>query len=237
MEEETPIIPTDAGTDGMKNENGTPDVTPPPVENPSAQGSEAPANPFDFTQIGQVADSASAEDGDSGDYSLDFGSAFTGSDEIRSMITGHAQQAGISAKAGSAFVGAVCHSLLEAQQKKGMADYESLEKEWGSAFESNLQNTKAVMGQLFSSGVIRQEDAPELMTPAVFRLVNHMRTKMGENPALGVNKPSTTDGRAEYQRIMSNPKSAEFQILMNPQHPQYKETAARMNSLAGMTLH
>lgn len=236
---------TGAGAAGA--ETGKVEATPiPGVETVQNEGPKepVPSNPFDFTE---VEDSAGGESGgesddagageESGEYTLDFGSAFGGTDEVRNMITDHARAAGISAEAGSKFVAAVCQSLLAQQQERGAAAYEALEQEWGADFEKNIKGTKLALHQMMKAGVIREEDKAELMTPAVFRMVNHLRLSMGERPAVGTNKAAQMDGRKEYERIMNDPKSKEFQILMNPQHPDYKQTASYMNSLAGIKLH
>lgn len=239
MSEENKIPSTDAGTAGNE-----PDKAPIPATNEPGSGAKdeakkapqetVPENPFDFTKVPAPADPPPTEESD---YTLDFGKSFAGDEAIRTMITGHAREAGISVEAGSRFVAAVCDSLLEQQQARGAAEYKALEKEWGSSFSSNMEGTKQVLNQMLTKGIISEADAADLMTPAVFRMVNHLRTNMSESPALGTNKASVPNGKAEYERIMSDPKSEEFRILMNPNHPKYKETAERMNSLIGMRMH
>lgn len=214
-------------------------TAPEPAAENAAQ--EAVVNPFDFSAADAGDDDGgggepAAED-DGGDYELDFGQSFGGSDEVRDMITGHARAAGISREAGSRFVASVCESLLQQHQAQTKSAYDALAEEWGADFDKNEAGCKRMLGQMLKAGVIQESDKAALLNPSVFRVINHIRQAMGERPALGTTKAVQMDGRKEYERIMSDPKSPQFQILMNPQHPEYRQTAAYMNGLAGMKLH
>ena len=203
-----------------------------------AEAAEVPVNPFDFSAEPE----AEAGDGEAGaeeaaeaeaDYVLDFGEAFGGTDEVRAMITARAKEAGISAEAGSRFIAGVCEQLRADALRQAQAGYKALEDEWKGDFGVRMQRCKGVLHGLLKEGVVRQEDMPGLMNEAVFRLVDSLGARLGERGAVGTREAAAASARTKYEEIMGNPKSAEFQILMNPSHPKYRETADYVNRLAG----
>lgn len=233
MEEETNIeTPAEAG-DAVVTEVQTETPSETPAE------PETVSNPFDFT-VEPDADEEVAEETaepEEADYSLDFGEAFGGTAEVRDMITTHAREAGISVEAGSKFVAAVCKSLQAEAVKNGEAAYQELESSWGADFGKNMKATKAALHGMLKAGVISDAEVSGLMNPAVFKLVHHMRSQLGEGAALGTKQAAKEDPQTEYKRIMSDTKSHEFQVLMNPSHPEYKAVAERVNKLAGRRLY
>ncbi|MBR3925547.1 MAG: hypothetical protein IKJ58_02150 [Akkermansia sp.] len=207
-----------------------------PVETPAEP--EETVNPFDFTAEPEEESEASEEpEPEPGDYQLDFGEAFGGNDTVRGMITKHAREAGISVEAGSKFVSAVCKSLQADAVEKGEAAYKQLEDSWGAEFDRNMKGTKAALHSMLKAGVISESEVSSLMNPAVFKLVHHLRSRMGEGAALGTKQAAKEDPATEYARIMNDTKSHEFQVLMNPSHPEYKAIAERVNKLVGRRLY
>ena len=204
---------------------------------PEAQEVEPEVNPFDFTAEPEddAEDDVQAETADA-DYTLDFGEAFGGTDAVRSMITQHAREAGISVAAGSKFVAAVCKSLKADAIEQGNAAYKALEDTWGADFNRNMRSTKGVLHGLLKEGVIGEAEVAGLMSPAVFKLVHHLHGRMGEGASVGTKQAAKEDAATEYNRIMSDTKSHEFQVLMNPNHPEYKAVSERVNRLAGRRL-
>ncbi len=199
---------------------------------------EAVVNPFDFSTEpegevedggGGAEDAADAE----GEYVLDFGEAFGGTDEVRAMITARAKDAGISAEAGSRFIAGVCEQLRADALRQAQEGYKALEEEWKGDFGVRMQRCKGVLHGLLKEGVVKQEDMAGLMNQAVFRIVDSLGARLGERGAVGTREAAAVSARSKYDEIMGNPKSAEFQILMNPSHPKYRETADYVNRLAG----
>lgn len=213
----------------------TPEV---PVETTTETGEEVQEqNPFDFTAEPEEESEESADAPEEGEYTLDFGADFGGTDEVRSMITKHARDAGISAEAGSKFVAAVCRGLKEGVIAQGQAAYKQLEDVWGADFGKNMKGTKATLHGMLKEGVISESEVAGLMNPAVFKLVNHLRSRMGEGASVGTKQAAKEDPATEYARIMNDTKSHEFQVLMNPSHPEYKAIAERVNKLVGRRLY
>ena len=221
-------------------ETGATDATPEvPVETATEEIEEVQVNPFDFTaEPEEDGGESTAEVPEEGEYTLDFGDAFGGTDDVRNLITKQAREAGISAEAGSRFVAAVCRGLKADAVAQGEAAYKALEAEWGSNFGKNMKGTKAALHGMLKAGVISQEEVAGLMNPAVFKLVNHLTSRMGEGGgAIGTKAAAKVDPATEYARIMNDPKSHEFQVLMNPSHPEYKSVAERVNKLVGRRLY
>lgn len=210
---------------------------------------EAPAepegNPFDFSaeeedEGGEAESEPSADgEGEAGgeEYVLDFGAAFGGSDEVRGMITRHAREAGITAEAGSRFISRVCEELRVGAQRAAVDGYKALEEEWRGDFEVKMRGCKQVLRGLVRSGAVSEQDVQALMHPAVFRVVDALRAGAGEVGAVGVKAGATLSNKEAYQRIMNDPKGEAFQILMNPSHPKYRETADYVNRLAGVKVY
>ena len=210
---------------------------------------EGEVNPFDFSSVAEDAAEGSSVDEQAdaqaveggGEYVLELGESFGGSDEVRGMITRHAQGCGIPAAAAGRFVTAVCDELLAGERgrvlREAKAAYEALEGEWGAEFSANMEGTKRFLHGLLQEGAIRQEDVGRLMCPEVFRLVNALRGRLGEGGTVGMQAAAVASRRVEYERIMNDPNCEEFRVLMNPGDPRYKATAARMNELAGMRLY
>lgn len=210
-----------------------------PLGAEQAEAAEAePVNPFDFSAEPE----AEAEEGEAGakeaeqaeaDYVLDFGEAFGGTDEVRAMITARAKESGISAEAGSRFIAGVCEQLRQDALRQAQDGYKALEDEWKGDFGVRMQRCKSVLHGLLKEGVVKQEDMAGLMNQAVFRIVDSLGARLGERGAVGTREAAAANARTKYDEIMGNPKSAEFQILMNPSHPKYRETADYVNRLAG----
>ena len=235
MDEENNNVEVPAETGATE---ATPEV---PVETATEVTEEVQVNPFDFTAEPEA---ESEEGGDStadapeGEYTLDFGDAFGGTDDVRNLITKQAREAGISAEAGSKFVAAVCRGLKEDAIAQGQAAYKALEEQWGANFGKNMKGTKAALHGMLKEGVISESEVAGLMNPAVFKLVNHLTSRMGEGGgAIGTKAAAKVDPATEYSRIMNDPKSHEFQVLMNPSHPEYKAVAERVNKLVGRRLY
>lgn len=233
MDEEINNIETPAETGAA---DAVPEV---PVETPTETNEEAQEqNPFDFTaEPEEESETAEPEAEEQGDYLLDFGDAFGGTDEVRDLITKQAREAGISAEAGSRFVAAVCRGLKEDAIAQGQAAYKALEEQWGSEFSKNMKGTKATLHSMLKEGVISENEVAGLMNPAVFKLVNHLRSRMGEGASVGTKHAAKEDPATEYARIMNDTKCHEFQVLMNPSHPEYKSVAERVNKLVGRRLY
>lgn len=233
MDEETnnTDTPVEAG-----DIEATPEV---PVETATEAGEEVQEqNPFDFTAEPEEESEERAEaEEQQGEYLLDFGDAFGGTDDVRNLITKQAREAGISAEAGSKFVAAVCRGLKEGVIAQGQAAYKQLEDEWGANFGKNMKGTKATLHGMLKEGVISESEVAGLMNPAVFKLVNHLRSRMGEGASVGTKQAAKEDPATEYARIMNDTKSHEFQVLMNPSHPEYKAVAERVNKLVGRRLY
>lgn len=191
-------------------------------------------DPFDFTNVAEGKDEPTEEDGE---YVLDLGDSFGGSDEVRSMITGHARELGLPADKAGAFVAAVCESLKAGAQEQRQNGYAELKKEWGRNFDANFQSTKRVLSDMLKAGVIKAEQVEEFKSPAVFSAMNYMRSRLGEQGTKGMRSAGDASKTSELKDILENPDNAMAKILMNPMHPQYVETAKYVNKLAGMNLY
>ena len=191
-------------------------------------------DPFDFTKEDKP-EEVKEEDG--GEYTLDLGESFGGSDDVRSMITGHARELGLPADKAGAFVAAVCESLKAGAQEQRQSGYAELRKEWGRNFDANLQGTKRVLSDMLKAGVIKEDQVEEFKSPAVFRAMNYLRSRMGEQGTKGLRTGGDTSRATELKDILENPDNAMNKILMNPMHPQYASTAKYVNGLAGMNLY
>lgn len=206
------------------------------------EAEESVVNPFDFTaepegEVGDGGGGAEEAAVDVGEeYVLDFGAAFGGTDAVRDMITGRAREAGISAEAGSRFISSVCEELRQDALRQAQEGYRVLEEEWKGDFGRRMERCKVTLHELLREGVVGEGDVGVLMNPAVFRVVDRLRGELGERSAVGTRQAAAVSGRAQYEAIMGNPKSEEFQILMNPSHPRYRQTADYVNGLAGSRL-
>lgn len=203
------------------------------------EAEEPVVNPFDFTveSDGEGAAEVAVDDGGEEEaYVLDFGAAFGGTDAVRDMITGHARSAGISADAGSKFICSVCEELRQDALRQAQEGYRVLEEEWKADFGRRMERCKGTLQELLKEGVVSAEDVGVLMNPAVFRVVDKLRGMLGERSAVGTRQAAAASAKAQYESIMSNPQCEEFQILMNPSHPRYRQTADYVNGLAGSRL-
>lgn len=193
------------------------------------------SDPFDFTK--EVEEKAEENTEEAGEYVLELGDSFGGSDEVRSMLTGHARELGLPADKAGKFVAAVCESLKAGMQEQRNAGYSELKKEWGRDAGANFDGTKRVLNDMLKAGVIKAEQVEEFKSPAVFRAINYLRSRMGEQGTKGLGQTATASKAGELKDILENPDNSMFQILMNPMHPKYAETAKYVNGLAGMQLY
>lgn len=207
----------------------------PKQEDSGGDGGAESDDPFDFMKEEQ-ADEPKAEEND-GEYVLELGDSFGGSDEVRSMITGHAKELGLPADKAGAFVAAVCDSLHAGVAEQRKAGYAELKKEWGRDADANFDGTKRVLRDMVKSGVIKAEQVEEFKSPAVFRAMNYLRSRLGEQGTKGMRTAGDASRATELKDILENPDNAMNKILMNPLHPKYSETAKYVNGLAKMNLY
>ncbi len=223
------------------NANQTPDVTPQtssPATQPTDQQPTA-SNPFDFTAVqSDSPQNSSAHPETTTDYAPDYGANWHGTDDERSAINNLAQQAGLSVEGAGKFVSSVLDYYTEQQRQNNASEFAALQELWGKDFDKNLGATCQALNQFANEMGLDDAQRQAFMRPEAFLLVNHLLTRLGEHPAVGVNSPSPVmNAKAEYDRIMADPENEVHEILINPNHPKYRETADRMNALAGFHLY
>ena len=218
--------------------DATPEATAPVAESSTQQQSTTTGNPFDFTAVKSDAPQDTVAQAETTtDYSPDYGANWRGSDEERSAITDLAQKAGLSVEGAGKFVSSVLDYYTEQNQQNNQKEFAALQELWGKDFDKKLGATCQALNQFANEMGLDNQQRQAYMRPEAFLLVNHLLSRLGEHPALGVSSPApAVAGKSEYDRIMSDPGNEVHDILINPNHPKYKETAEKMNALAGVNL-
>lgn len=203
----------------------------------ATQPSEQQTNPFDFTAVQSDApQNTAAQTETTTDYAPDYGANWRGTDDERVAITGLAQKAGLSVEGAGKFVSSVLDYYTEQQQQNNQKEFAALQELWGKDFDKKLGATCQALNQFANEMGLNNVQRQAYMRPEAFLLVNHLLSRLGEHPAVGTSSPSIT-AKSEYEQIMSDPSNEVHDILMNPNHPKYRETADRMNRLAGVNLY
>ncbi len=222
------------------NATQTPDVTP-EVTATATETTEqqTSGNPFDFTAVQSDApQNTAAQTETTTDYAPDYGANWRGTEDERVAITDLAQKAGLSVEGAGKFVSSVLDYYTEQQQQNNQKEFAALQELWGKDFDKKLGATCQALNQFANEMGLDNVQRQAYMRPEAFLLVNHLLSRLGEHPAMGVNSPaSSVSGKAEYDRIMKDPENEVHEILMNPNHPKYRETADKMNALAGVSLY
>ena len=171
------------------------------------------------------------------DYAPDYGANWHGTEDERAAITDLAQKAGLSVEGAGKFVSSVLDYYIEQNQQNNQKEFAALQELWGKDFDKKLGATCQALNQFANEMGLDNQQRQAYMRPEAFLLVNHLLSRLGEHPALGVSSPApAVAGKTEYERIMNDPESDVHDILLNPNHPKYKETAEKMNALAGVNL-
>ena len=219
----------------------TPEATAPATETTEQQQATS-GNPFDFTanvvqaQTETPQEPAQAET--TSDYAPDYGANWRGTDEERTAINGLAQKAGLTAEHAGKFVSSVLDYYADRNQQNAQKDFEALQELWGKDFDKKLGATCQALNQFANDKGLDNTQRQAFMRPESFLLAEYFVSRLGEHPAMGVNSPAPAiSGKAEYERIMGDPENEVHDILMNPNHPKYRETADKMNARAGIKLY
>ena len=207
----------------------------------TGDGEPGGGNPFDFTTV----EDAEAEGGgkpeaaeDGAEYKPDFGANFNEDDKTRAAVTQLARDAGLPADAAGKFVAGMCDMFKQQDMEKAKAEYDGLREDWGAKFEQNMVETGKYLKGMLMRGEIRAEDAGQLQNPAVYRLVQTMRSKLGEGKVAGASAQGTpTNSQTVLDDILNNPQNPMYKILANPRDPKYRETADQVNRMAGFRLY
>ena len=217
----------------------TPEVTAPATETTEQQTTTG--NPFDFTANAakqETPQDAATQTETTTDYAPDYGANWRGTDDERVAITDLAQKAGLSVEGAGKFVSSVLDYYTEKNKENNEKEFAALQELWGKDFDKKLGATCQALNQFANEMGLDNVQRQAYMRPEAFLLVNHLLSRLGEHPSIGVNSPAPAiSGKAEYDRIMGDPENEVHDILLNPNHPKYRETADKMNALAGIKLY
>ena len=199
-------------------------------------------DPFDVLNVddepGDAGEDAGQKTEDDGEYVLELGDNFQGTDETRDMITSLAKENGISAEAASKFVSGVCDKLAEMVKNERNSSIKELREEWKSQFDSRIKETRHFINRMLKDGKISESTAKAMQSADAFRFANAVREMLGEKRSAGTRSAGARMSReAELKDIMENPENPHFRNLNNPSSPGYASSAAYFNKLAGAPIY
>lgn len=204
----------------------------------------AESDPFDIFNVegdeaGEDDGQENPEEGGEGEYSLELGDNFQGTDETRGMITALAKECGLPADAASKFVSSVCDRLAESLKEERAESIKALRDEWKGKYDSRVKETRVFINRMMKDGKISESVARSMQSADAFRFANAVREMMGERRSAGTRTASGSgmSRDEELKDIMENPNNQHFKNLSNPNSPGYRDSAAYFNKLAGARIY
>lgn len=173
-----------------------------PVPEEKQKETEAPQNPFDFSQYVTEAGEDTPEQA-APDEETEYALSFTEEDgldaEDVTFFTDKAKEFGLPADGATQFVRAFGTMLKERDEAATAAAEKALRQEWGKSFDAKREQVGAYMGRVFAAMKMTREQIMEFATPSHFRVFHHIMKQNSEKSAVAA--PAKLTPEQESQRM------------------------------------
>ena len=192
-----------------------------PEEVTPADGSEAEAT------------EAAAEEAEVAEFAMEWPDGYEATEEFTGIVTAAATEAGLTdGKLAGAYTAKVIAALQDAADKQVAADDAALKADWGADYQTNMTECEAFVKRLSAKAGLTDADVAVLATPKGMRLVQAIRTEVGEGQAATARRVSEAD--ASWARgVMTNPNHPDYHAFHNTSDPRWREVNKRYNAIKG----
>lgn len=225
-------------------ETGGADVA--PVETPDVVGSAGDPLPSEVvtpsdSSVARASETsalgdeeAAAEEAAVAEFAMEWPEGYEATEQFASITTEAAKAVGITdGKLAGAYTAKVIAAIEAAADKQVAADDAALKDDWGADYEANKEECRAFVKRMSAKAGLTEEDVAVLATPKGMRLIQAMRTEVGEGAA-AVGKPTASaEDEAWAKAVMSNPNHEDYKAFHNPSDPRWRSLNARYNKVKG----
>ena len=168
------------------------------------------------------------------DFAMEWPEGYDATEEFSALTSEVAKEVGITdGKVAGAYTAKVIAALEAAADKQVAADDAALKEEWGADYKANKEECQAFVKRMSAKAGLTDADVAVLATPKGMRLIQAMRTEVGEGAA-AVGKPVASAADESWAReVMTNPQHADYKAFHNPSDPRWRELNARYNKVKG----
>lgn len=168
------------------------------------------------------------------EFAMVWPEGYEASEQFAQITTEAAMAAGITdGRLAGEYTAKVIAAIQDAAEAQVAADDAALKEDWGADYRANMDECKAFMGRMCAKAGLSEADVEVLSTPKGLRLVQAIRTEVGEGAA-AVGKPAAGEADEVWAReVMSNPAHPDYKAFRNPSDGRWRELNARYNRIKG----
>ena len=168
------------------------------------------------------------------EFAMEWPEGYDATEEFASLTTEAAKAVGIKdGKLAGAYTAQVIRAIEAEADKRVAADDAELKNDWGADYEANKLECQAFVKRMSAKAGLSEQDVAVLATPKGMRLIQAMRTEVGEGAA-AVGKPTASaEDEAWAKAVMTNPNHEDYKAFHNPSDPRWRSLNARYNRVKG----
>lgn len=179
----------------------------------------------------EVADSEATEVVE--EFAMEWPEGYEASEQFTEITEAAAKEAGIAdGKLAGAYTAKVIAALQEAADKRVAADDAELKADWGADYQTNMTECKDFVKRMGTKAGLTEDDVAVLATPKGMRLIQAIRSEVGEGVAAQGKRASAAD-QSWAREVMSNPSHPDYKAFHNPSDPRWREVNKRFNAIKG----
>ncbi|MBQ7022139.1 MAG: hypothetical protein IJN29_01060 [Akkermansia sp.] len=168
------------------------------------------------------------------EFAMEWPEGYEATEQFASLTTEAAKAVGITdGKLAGAYTAKVIQAIEAEADKRVAEDDAALKADWGADYAANKEECQAYIKRMSAKAGLSEQDVAVLATPKGMRLIQAMRTEVGEGAA-AVGKPTASaEDEAWAKAVMSNPNHADYKAFHNPSDPRWRSLNARYNRVKG----
>lgn len=168
------------------------------------------------------------------EFAMEWPEGYEATEQFASLTTEAAKAVGIKdGKLAGAYTAKVIQAIEAEADKRVAEDDAALKADWGADYAANKEECQAYIKRMSAKAGLSEQDVAVLATPKGMRLIQAMRTEVGEGAA-AVGKPTASaEDEAWAKAVMTNPNHEDYKAFHNPSDPRWRSLNARYNRVKG----
>jgi len=176
----------------------------------------------------------STEEAEVAAFQMEWPEGYEATEQFAAITTEAAKAVGITdGRVAGEYTAKVIAAIEAAADKQVAEDDAALKDDWGADYEANKDECQAFVKRMSAKAGLTEEDVAVLATPKGMRLIQAIRTEVGEGAA-AVGVPAVSaDDESWAREVMTNPQHADYKAFHNPSDPRWRSLNARYNKVKG----
>lgn len=168
------------------------------------------------------------------EFAMEWPEGYEATEQFASLTTEAAKAVGITdGKLAGAYTAKVIAAIEAEADKRVAEDDAALKADWGADYAANKEECQAYIKRMSAKAGLSEQDVAVLATPKGMRLIQAMRTEVGEGAAAVGTPTASAEDEAWAKAVMSNPNHADYKAFHNPSDPRWRSLNARYNRVKG----